>query len=99
MKRLLITVLLATITAGLGYYGIHDWDGESGGHWVVIFGMTFIIPILWTGSVILAGLIHLAFCVAVVWGISGIYRRIRSLATNTVDAESDQSDGMTHLWS
>jgi hypothetical protein len=59
---------LAALTAGLGLYGVRDWDGESGGHWVALAGLTFLIPLLATGSWVFAALFHWAICM----GIAGM---------------------------
>jgi amino acid transporter len=61
---------LAAVTGALGFYGIRDWDGESGGHWFALFGITFILALVCTGSWVLAAALHWALCtsfVGVIW--------------------------------
>ena len=74
---------LATITAGLGLYGLRDWSGDSGGHWYAFAGFTFLLPLLFTGSYLLAGLVHWALCLAAARAVWGAIRLARSAVRGT----------------
>ena len=80
MKQLVIALLLGIATGALGYYGIRSWDGETGGHWFAAFGLTFILPVLLTGSFLVGGLIHAVVRIVVVRSIYGAIRAIRRLS-------------------
>ena len=90
-RKWLIAALLIVITAGFGLYGIQGWSGTSGGHWVVVFGSTLILPAMWTESWILGGLIHIGFWIGVAWGVSAIWRAIRAIKKDIAGSEDQQA--------
>ena len=74
---------LAAITAGLGLYGIRDWSGETGGHWIALTGFTLLFPLMVTRSWLLAALIHWAVCLAAAGSVWGAIRLARSAVRGT----------------
>ncbi len=79
-KVLLCGAALAVVTAWIGWYGISDWDGETGGNALILLGLPWIVsvmnlpePLSW----VIGGLAQLAVCMVPVVIVRGIIHRVR----------------------
>ncbi len=74
-KVLLCGAALAVVTGWIGWYGISDWDGETGGNALILLGLPWIVsvmnlpePLSW----VIGGLAQHGVCLDPVLIVSGI---------------------------
>ncbi len=72
--------VLATVTGGLGLWGISGWNGETGGNDLALLGMPLLMgamnfpqPLGW----VIGGLAQLAVCMVPVVIVRGIIHLVR----------------------
>jgi hypothetical protein len=74
-KCVTLALLLAALTAFLGFLGLRGWDGEGGGTNALLW---FGLPLLWgwgkSGSPVVGSLAQVLACLAPVAAIRGLLR-------------------------
>ncbi len=88
-KCVTLALLLAALTAFLGFLGLRGWDGEGGGTNALLW---FGLPLLWgwgkSGSPVAGSLAQVLACLALVVAIRGTFR-LKRWATGGGDTAAD----------
>ena len=91
LKVLAWTVLLTLVTAGLGWLGIRDWDGETGGNWLALFALPGLIVLFSTESWLFALSAQTLVCLVIVCLVRGFVHLVRLVITSGASGPARQA--------